>query len=44
MEKKLKEPLHVKEGKAVKTAKEAQGTSTTTGKVEVNKGTHYRKS
>ena len=39
MEKKLKEPLHVKEGKTVKTEKEAQGTSTTTGKVEVNKGT-----
>ena len=39
MEKKLKEPLHVKEGKDVKTGKETKGTSTTAGKVEVNKGT-----
>jgi HSP20 family protein len=39
MEKKLKEPLHVKEGEDVKTEKEVRETSSTTGKVEVNKGT-----
>ena len=38
MEEQLKKPLHVKEGKAVITKKESQGTSSTTGKVEVNKG------
>jgi HSP20 family protein len=43
MEKKLKEPLHVTKGKVVKTEKETQGTSSTTGKVEVNKGTSYGK-